>query len=56
MTMARKSDTLEVEDSKEAVTVSRRAWFTLATWQHTPDSIFLRDNASTRNPRDHTGF
>ena len=43
MTMARKSDTLEVEDSKEAVTVSRRAWFTLAILSSTLLTVFFSE-------------
>ena len=41
--MARKSDTLEVEDSKEAVTVSRRAWFTLAILSSTLLTVFFSE-------------
>jgi MFS family permease len=43
MTMARKSDTLEVEDSKGAVTVSRRAWFTLAILSSTLLTVFFSE-------------
>ena len=43
MTMARKSDTLEVEDSKKAVTVSRRAWFTLAILSSTLLTVFFSE-------------
>ena len=41
--MARKSDTLEVEDSKKAVTVSRRAWFTLAILSSTLLTVFFSE-------------
>jgi MFS family permease len=41
--MARKSDTLEVGDSKKAVTVSRRAWFTLAILSSTLLTVFFSE-------------
>src|ERR671919_2640426 len=43
MTMARKSDTLEVEDIKEAVTIGRRAWFTLAILSSTLLTVFFSE-------------
>jgi MFS family permease len=43
MTMARKSDTLEVGDSKKVVTVSRRAWFTLAILSSTLLTVFFSE-------------
>ena len=41
--MARESDTLEVGDSKKAVTVSRRAWFTLAILSSTLLTVFFSE-------------
>ena len=41
--MARKGDTLEVGDSKKAVTVSRRAWFTLAILSSTLLTVFFSE-------------
>ena len=54
--MTRKGNIGGMEDSKEGIIVSHRAWFTLAilSW-HPSDSFFLRDHASTCNPGDHKG-
>jgi MFS family permease len=41
--MARESDTLEVGDNRKAVTVSRRAWFTLAILSSTLPTVFFSE-------------
>jgi MFS family permease len=41
--MARKSDTLEVGNNKKVVTVSRRAWFTLAILSSTLLTVFFSE-------------
>lgn len=41
--MARESDTLEVGDKRKAVTVSRRAWFTLAILSSTLLTVFFSE-------------
>ena len=43
--------------AEKTITISRRAWFTLALLsEHSPGGLFLRDYASSCNPRNYTGL
>ena len=43
--------------AEKTITISRRAWVTLALLsEHSSDGLFLRDYASSCNTRNHTGL